>query len=103
MVADGTLKAIREVDGGLETVEATLPAIVTTELRLNVPRYASLPGIMKAKKKPIAEKALGDVVGDAAPVVKVLKMEAPAERAAGVKVDDTAALMDKLRNEAKVI
>ena len=97
------MKAIREVDGGLETVEATLPTIVTTELRLNVPRYASLPGIMKAKKKPIAEKALSDVVGDAASVVKVLKMEAPAQRAAGVKVDDTAALMDKLRNEAKVI
>ena len=77
MVADGALKAIREVDGGLETVEATLPTIVTTELRLNVPRYASLPGIMKAKKKPIAEKALSDVVGDAASVVKVLKMEAP--------------------------
>jgi electron transfer flavoprotein beta subunit len=103
LIADGTLKAVREVDGGLETTEATLPAVVTTELRLNVPRYASLPGIMKAKKKPIAVKELSEVVGDAAAVVKVLTMEAPAQRAAGVKVDDTAALMDKLRNEAKVI
>ena len=103
MIADGTLKAVREVDGGLETTEATLPAIVTTELRLNVPRYASLPGIMKAKKKPIAVKELAEVVGGATAVVKVLTMEAPAQRAAGVKVDDTAALMDKLRNEAKVI
>ena len=102
-IADGKLTAIREVDGGLETIAATLPAIVSTELRLNVPRYASLPGIMKAKKKPIAEKALGDVVDSTDPVVKILNMEAPAQRAAGVTVESTAELLDKLRNEAKAI
>ena len=102
-IKDKSLEVTREIDEGLETIEINVPAIVTCDLRLNEPRYASLPNIMKAKKKPIAEKALGDVVGDAAPVVKVLKMEAPEQRAAGVKVDDTAALMDKLRNEAKVI
>lgn len=103
LISDGVLRAAREVDGGLETLEASLPTIVSTELRLNVPRYASLPGIMKAKKKPIAEKALADLIGGAAPAVKVIAMEAPEVRAAGVKVDDTAALLDKLRNEAKVI
>jgi electron transfer flavoprotein beta subunit len=102
-VADGKATVLREIDGGMQTLAVSLPAVVTTDLRLNEPRYASLPNIMKAKKKPIVVKALADVVGDAAPAVKVITMEAPAQRAAGVKVDDTAALMDKLRNEAKVI
>jgi electron transfer flavoprotein beta subunit len=94
---------VREVDGGLETVEVSLPAILTTELRLNTPRYASLPGIMKAKKKEVKELQLGDVVGDAAPRLKVLGMEAPTERKAGEIVEDVPTLVNKLRNEAKVL
>lgn len=100
---DGHLQVVREVDGGIETLEVTLPAVVSTELRLNVPRYASLPGIMKAKKKEIKERALAELVGNAQLKVKIVKMEAPAARKAGVLVPDVATLVSKLRNEAKVI
>ncbi len=93
---------VREVDGGLETVEVTLPAVLTTDLRLNYPRLASLPNIMKAKKKEIKERSLGEF-GLGAPSVKILKMEAPKQRQAGVMVPDVATLIDKLHNEAKVI
>jgi len=93
----------REIDGGLQTVELKLPAIVTTDLRLNEPRYASLPNIMKAKKKPIAEKAPADYGVDTAPRLKVLKVTEPPKRQAGVKVKTAAELIDKLKNEAGVI
>jgi electron transfer flavoprotein beta subunit len=93
----------REVDGGLQTVKITMPAIVTTDLRLNEPRYASLPNIMKAKKKPIDEKVPGDYGVDAAPRLTVLKTEEPEGRKAGVKVADVAELVDKLKNEAGVL
>lgn len=93
----------REIDGGLETITVKLPAIVTTDLRLNEPRYASLPNIMKAKKKPIDILTPADLGVDVSPRVKTLKVEPPAERAAGIKVDSVEALVDKLRNEAKVI
>jgi electron transfer flavoprotein beta subunit len=93
----------REVDGGLETVNLKLPCIVTTDLRLNEPSYASLPNIMKAKKKPI-ETVAPDALGvDVAPRLTTLKVEEPAKRQGGVKVPDVATLIDKLRNEAKVI
>ena len=93
----------REIDGGLETITVKLPAIVTTDLRLNEPRYASLPNIMKAKKKPIDIFTPADLGVDVSPQVKTLKVEPPAERAAGIKVDSVEVLVDKLRNEAKVI
>jgi len=93
----------REIDGGLETITVKLPAIVTTDLRLNEPRYASLPNIMKAKKKPIDISTPADLGVDVSPRVKTLKVEPPAERAAGVKVESVEVLVDKLRNEAKVI
>jgi len=93
----------REIDGGLETITVNLPAIVTTDLRLNEPRYASLPNIMKAKKKPIDIFTPADLGVDVSPRVKTLKVEPPAERAAGIKVDSVEVLVDKLRNEAKVI
>lgn len=93
----------REVDGGLQTVQIAMPAIVTTDLRLNEPRYASLPNIMKAKKKPIDEKVPGDYGVDAAPRLTVLKTEEPEGRKAGVKVADVAELVDKLKNEAGVL
>ncbi len=96
-------QVVREVDGGFETVAVSLPGLITVDLRLNVPRYASLPGIMKAKKKEIKELALADVAPDAAPRVKILKMEPPAERAAGIRVEDVPTLFDKLKNEAKVL
>ena len=102
-VADGKLTVLREVDGGLETLELTMPAVVTTELRLNVPRYASLPGIMKAKKKEIKEISLADAAGGEAVRVKVVKMEPPATRKSGEMVADVDALVDKLKNEAKVL
>jgi electron transfer flavoprotein beta subunit len=102
-VDSGVLTAVREVDGGIETLRVKLPAICTTELRLNTPRYASLPGIMKAKKKEIKEKKLSELVGSVAPRVKVLKMTPPPQRKAGVIVPDVAALVEKLKNEAKVI
>jgi electron transfer flavoprotein beta subunit len=93
----------REVDGGLETVQLTLPAIITTDLRLNEPRYASLPNIMKAKKKPI-ETLTPEALGvDPAPRLKTLKVIEPSKRQGGAKVPDVATLVDKLKNEAKVI
>ncbi len=101
---DGTTaKITREVDGGLQTIEASTPLIVTTDLRLNEPRYASLPNIMKAKKKPLDEKAPGDYGVDIAPRLKVLKTVEPGTRKAGVKVATVAELVDKLKNEAGVL
>ncbi len=102
-VADGVAKVTREIDGGLQTVALKLPAVVTTDLRLNEPRYASLPNIMKAKKKPMDTTTPADLGVDAAPRTKLLKVEPPAERKAGIKVADVAELVDKLKNEAKVI
>ncbi len=102
-IADGKARITREIDGGLETVELDLPAIVTTDLRLNEPRYASLPNIMKAKKKPIEEKTPADLGVDITPRLKTLKVEEPPKREAGVKVADVAELVDKLKNEAGVI
>ena len=99
----GKAKVTREIDGGLQVVELKLPAIVTTDLRLNQPRYASLPNIMKAKKKPLDEKSAGDYGVDPAPRLKVLKTEEPEGRKAGVKVADVAELVDKLKNEAGVL
>lgn len=101
-VADGRLAVTREVDGGLQTVNLKMPAIVTTDLRLNEPRYASLPNIMKAKKKPIDEKSPGDYGVDITPRLKVVKTVEPAKREAGVKVGSVAELVDKLKNEAGV-
>eukprot|EP01133_Synstelium_polycarpum_P027133 gene27133-32681_t len=91
------------VDGGLQTIEIKLPAIVTTDLRLNQPRYASLPNIMKAKKKPLDEKTAADYGVDTKPRLKVLKTEEPGGRKAGVKVKDVAELISKLKNEAGVL
>ena len=102
-VADGKATVTREIDGGLETVSLTLPAIVTTDLRLNEPRYASLPNIMKAKKKPLSVVPVADTGVDVAPRLITLKVEEPPKRKAGIKVADVAALVDKLKNEAKVI
>ncbi|MBO6903056.1 MAG: electron transfer flavoprotein subunit beta/FixA family protein [Rhizobiaceae bacterium] len=99
----GKAKVTREIDGGLQVVELKLPAIVTTDLRLNQPRYASLPNIMKAKKKPLDEKSAGDYGVDPAPRLKVLKTEEPEGRKAGMKVADVAELVDKLKNEAGVL
>ena len=103
VIADGKADVTREVDGGLQTISLTLPAIVTTDLRLNEPRYASLPNIMKAKKKPIAEKTPADYGVDIAPRLKVLKTTEPSGRKAGVKVKTVAELVSKLREEAGVI
>lgn len=93
----------REIDGGLQTVDLTLPAVVTTDLRLNEPRYASLPNIMKAKKKQLDTVTPESLGVNVAPRINTLKVEPPAERKAGIKVADVAALVDKLKNEAKVI
>jgi len=101
--ADGGLKVTREIDGGLETLQLKLPAIVTADLRLNEPRYASLPNIMKAKKKPIDTMSPDDLGVDAAPRTKTLKVAEPPERQAGVRVESVAELVDKLKNEAKVL
>ncbi|MBX9453753.1 MAG: electron transfer flavoprotein subunit beta/FixA family protein [Mesorhizobium sp.] len=94
----GKAKVTREVDGGLQTVELSMPAIVTTDLRLNQPRYASLPNIMKAKKKPLDEKSAADYGVDASPRLKVLKTEEPGGRKAGVKVKDVAELVSSLKS-----
>jgi electron transfer flavoprotein beta subunit len=102
-IGDGVVRVTREVDGGLQTVALKLPAIVTTDLRLNEPRYASLPNIMKAKKKPIAMKKIADLGIDPAPRLKVLKTVEPPGRKAGVKVASVAELVAKLRDEAGVI
>jgi len=102
-VADGKATVTREVDGGLEAVSITLPAVVTTDLRLNEPRYVTLPNIMKAKKKQLDTVTPADLGVDVAPRLKTLRVSEPPKRGAGVKVPDVAALVDKLRNEAKVI
>lgn len=102
-LGDGTVDVTREVDGGLQTVKLKLPAIVTTDLRLNEPRFASLPNIMKAKKKPIDEKTPADFGVDIALRLTVLKTEEPPARQAGVKVGSVAELVDKLKNEAGVL
>jgi len=103
VVADGKVSVTREVDGGLETVALSLPAVVTTDLRLNEPRYVTLPNIMKAKKKAIDVIKPEDLGVDIAPRLKTLKVQEPAKRSAGVMVADVAALIEKLKNEAKVI
>jgi len=102
-IGDGNADVTREVDGGLETVRIKLPAVVTTDLRLNEPRYASLPNIMKAKKKPIDQLTPEALGVDPAPRLTVLKVVEPPKRQAGVKVKTVAELVDKLKNEAKVI
>ena len=99
----GAVTVVKEVDGGLQTVKLQMPAIVTSDLRLNEPRYASLPNIMKAKKKPIEAKTPADLGVDTAPRLKILKVTEPAAREAGIKVEDAAQLVDKLKNEAGVI
>ncbi len=99
----GALTVVKEVDGGLQTVKLKMPALVTADLRLNEPRYASLPNIMKAKKKPIDAKTPADLGVDTAPRLKTLKVTEPAAREAGIKVEDAAQLVDKLKNEAGVI
>ncbi|WP_415903922.1 electron transfer flavoprotein subunit beta/FixA family protein [Neptuniibacter sp. QD48_55] len=102
-VEDGKAVVTREVDGGLQTVELKLPAIVTTDLRLNEPRYASLPNIMKAKRKPLAVKSPADLGVELKNHTKLLKVTPPAERAAGIRVNSVDELIEKLQNEAKVI
>jgi electron transfer flavoprotein beta subunit len=102
-VADNKVSVTREVDGGLETVMLSLPAVVTTDLRLNEPRYVTLPNIMKAKKKQLDVIKPADLGVDVAPRIKTLKVTEPPKRGAGVKVADVAALVNKLKNEAKVI
>jgi len=99
----GSASVTREVDGGLQTISLPLPAVVTADLRLNEPRYASLPNIMKAKKKPLDTTTPDDLGVDASARVTLMGVELPAERQAGIKVEDVAQLVDKLRNEAKVI
>jgi electron transfer flavoprotein beta subunit len=96
-------RVTREVDGGLETRRSELPAVVTTDLRLNEPRYVTLPNIMKAKKKPLETVKPADLGVDVTPRIKTLKVAEPPKRSAGIKVPDVATLVDKLKNEAKVI
>lgn len=103
VVADGKVNVTREIDGGAQTVTLTLPAVVTTDLRLNEPRYASLPNIMKAKKKPLEVMTAEELGVDVTPRLTTVKVEPPAERAAGIKVASVAELVEKLKNEAKVI
>ncbi|MCP4328701.1 MAG: electron transfer flavoprotein subunit beta/FixA family protein [Alphaproteobacteria bacterium] len=103
VIEGDTAKVTREVDGGLETVSLKMPCIITTDLRLNEPRYASLPNIMKAKKKPIDVLTPADLGVDVAPRLKTLKVGEPPKREAGIKVESAAELVDKLRNDAKVI
>ncbi len=102
-VADGKARVTREVDGGLETLSISLPAIVTTDLRLNEPRYVTLPNIMKAKKKQLDTFKPEDLGVDVSPRIKTLKVTEPPKRSAGIKVADVDALVDKLKNEAKVL
>ncbi|MDC3334204.1 electron transfer flavoprotein subunit beta/FixA family protein [Candidatus Pelagibacter sp.] len=102
-VKDGKLEVVREIDEGLETIEINTPAIVTCDLRLNEPRYASLPNIMKAKKKPIEQMNAADLGLDVAPKIQQIKVEEPPKRKAGIKVSSVAELVQKLKNEAKVI
>ncbi len=103
MLEDGKVSVTREVDGGLETVALNLPAIVTTDLRLNEPRYVTLPNIMKAKKKQMDVVKPADLGVDVTPRLKTLKVTEPPKRTAGIKVPDVATLVAKLRTEAKVI
>lgn len=103
IVEDGKTKVTREIDGGLQTIELKLPAVVTTDLRLNEPRFASLPNIMKAKRKPLDEIALADLGVDTANRTETLSVENPPERSEGIKVENVAELVEKLKNEAKVI
>ena len=100
---DGNMDVTREIDGGLETVSLKLPAIVTTDLRLNEPRYVKLPNIMKAKKKPLDTLTVDELGIDVTPSLTILKVEEPPQRSAGIKVADVAELVDKLQNDAKVI
>ncbi|MDO9031481.1 MAG: electron transfer flavoprotein subunit beta/FixA family protein, partial [Hydrogenophaga sp.] len=102
-VVDGKVNVTREVDGGLEVLSLTLPAIVTTDLRLNEPRYVTLPNIMKAKKKQMDIVKPEDLGVDVSPRLKTLKVSEPPKRGAGIKVPDVATLVEKLKNEAKVI
>ena len=97
------VQVTREIDGGLETLTAEMPAVITTDLRLNEPRYASLPNIMKAKRKPLEELSLGELGVDVETKVNTMKVESPPERQEGVKVETVDQLVDKLKNEAKVI
>jgi electron transfer flavoprotein beta subunit len=102
-IKDGKLEVVREIDEGLETIEINTPAVVTCDLRLNEPRYASLPNIMKAKKKPIEQLNASDLGVDVTPRVQQIKVEEPPKRKAGIKVSSVAELVQKLKNEAKVI
>ena len=102
-IKENKLEIIREIDEGLETIEVNVPAVVTCDLRLNEPRYASLPNIMKAKKKPIDQMTAADLGIDATPRVQQIKVEEPPKRKAGIKVSSVAELVQKLKNEAKVI
>ena len=102
-IKDKKLEVVREVDEGLETIEINVPAVVTCDLRLNEPRYASLPNIMKAKKKPIEQISVSDLGVDTIPRVQQIKVEEPPKRKAGIKVASVAELVQKLKNEAKVI
>ena len=102
-LSSGKVKVTREVDGGLQTLEAELPAVVTADLRLNEPRYASLPNIMKAKKKPLDVKELASLGVDVAPRLKVVKVTEPPKRSGGIKVETAADLVMKLKNEAGVL
>ena len=103
IIEDGSVSVTREIDGGLQTLKLSVPAIVTTDLRLNEPRYASLPNIMKAKKKELKVISLNDLGVDSSPRTEILKVELPEARAAGVMVESVDELVDKLKNEAKVI
>lgn len=102
-IADGKAQVTREVDGGLETVSISLPAVITTDLRLNEPRYVTLPNIMKAKKKQLDVLKPEDLGVDISPRLKTIRVEEPPKRTAGIKVPDVASLIDKLKNEAKVL
>jgi len=102
-IADGSAKVTREVDGGLETIQVKLPAVFTTDLRLNEPRYVTLPNIMKAKKKPLETVKPAHLGVDVTPRLKTLKVSEPPKRSAGIKVPDIATLVQKLKNDAKVI
>ena len=102
-INDGKANVVREIDGGLQTLEIKLPSIITTDLRLNEPRYASLPNIMKAKKKPIDEKLPEDYNLEILPMLEIVKVSEPAQREAGIKVETVEELVDKLKNEAGVL
>ncbi len=102
-LGDGKAEVTREIDGGLETLTVKVPAVVTTDLRLNEPRYASLPNIMKAKKKPIETKTVEELGVDVKPRIEILKVSAPGKREAGIIVENVAELVDKLQNDAKVL